>query len=138
MAKPNPGKSVSSITMLLLLLAVAWQQQWLPQSVSEPTPTSSRSEQPFDNAAIERAFAAQRSNVQLHGQVGCSACCRRQTQNGRGHRRRASDEMQSHSHSAHLIHHRAVAQAVTRVRFAKQEALWTYTPRFWLQSAGAC
>ena len=68
MAKPNPGKSVSSIIMLLLLLAVAWQQQWLPQPAPQSTPASSSPEQQVDNAAIERAFAAQRSNVQVHGQ----------------------------------------------------------------------
>ena len=69
MAKPNPGKSVSSIIMLLLLLAVAWQQQWLPQSLpdaAEPSIVTSSNE--VGNAAILRAFAGQRSNVQVQGQ----------------------------------------------------------------------
>lgn len=72
MGKIRTGKSASSIVMLLLLLAVAWQQQWLPT-----TQSSADSEQlapqavesgAYDNAAIMQAFRDQRSNVQVLGQ----------------------------------------------------------------------
>jgi len=69
MSNAKAGKSVSSIVMLLLLLAVAWQQQWLPQAPSDATESASaNSSGEADNAAILRAFAGQRSNVQVLGE----------------------------------------------------------------------
>jgi len=69
MAKVNPGKSVSSIIMLLLLLAVAWQQQWLPQGRPDAAaPAGNNRSAARPNAAILRAFADQRSNVQVRGE----------------------------------------------------------------------
>ncbi|GAB4122983.1 MAG: hypothetical protein Tsb0027_20560 [Wenzhouxiangellaceae bacterium] len=69
MAKVNPGKSVSSIIMLVLLLAVAWQQQWLPHAPPTDSATGHDGDAgPSGNAAILRAFAEQRSNVQVRGE----------------------------------------------------------------------
>jgi len=69
MAKVNPGKSVSSIIMLLLLLAVAWQQQWLPQAPPAASVPGHGSDAGLaGNTAIVRAFAEQRSNLQVQGQ----------------------------------------------------------------------
>ncbi len=54
----------------LLLLAVAWQQQWLPLALPDTAESSAApasGQLADDNAAILRAVAAHRSNVQVQG-----------------------------------------------------------------------